>query len=223
MQAGSSCPQKVAYNPLHAELSRATGKVAAFASSGSGGKPSSQFQKKSGSTLDEMEQSRARRQIMMATRLLCPRSGFDLCRCSRACPCPVASVLRQPRSATAPPPLRPGQNHLLRGLAERERDQVLHICAEPVCGSKHPSDVLCLLLDEGTTLCSIRTMYGILALRGEVWPQAFVPPDSGTHPVLNNQKKKAGTSWPKAPNQVGFGILPAEGPVNGRCCRGPRR
>jgi hypothetical protein len=46
-----------------------------------------------------------------------------------------------------------------RALPERERDHLLHHLREPRFADQTPTEVFAILLDEGTYLCSIRTMY----------------------------------------------------------------
>jgi hypothetical protein len=53
-------------------------------------------------------------------------------------------------------------------LPENERDQVLAHLRTPRFADQTPTEVYATLLDEGVYLCSIRTMYRILAAQGEV-------------------------------------------------------
>ena len=75
---------------------------------------------------------------------------------------------------------------------------------------KAPAQVWATLLDEGTYLCSIRTMYRILEEHGEVRERR----NQRRHP--NYTKPEAG--WPKRPTRFGRGILrsfvaPSSGPT----------
>lgn len=55
-----------------------------------------------------------------------------------------------------------------RALAAKEREAVLALLHEPRFVDLAPSEVYATLLDEGQYVCSIRTMYRILAEHGEV-------------------------------------------------------
>ena len=70
--------------------------------------------------------------------------------------------LRGTRPAPEPRP-KPG-----RSLAVAERQAVLDALHVGRFADKAPPEVYATLLDEGTYLCSIRTMYRVLAEHGEV-------------------------------------------------------
>lgn len=55
-----------------------------------------------------------------------------------------------------------------RALSEPERQQVLEVLHSPRFRDASPSQVYATLLDEGTYLCSPRTMYRLLSRHGEV-------------------------------------------------------
>jgi putative transposase len=55
-----------------------------------------------------------------------------------------------------------------RTLSEGERAKVLDVLHEPRFVDLAPAEVFATLLDEGSYLCSVRTMYRILAANGEV-------------------------------------------------------
>jgi putative transposase len=55
-----------------------------------------------------------------------------------------------------------------RALSEGERKRVLDVLHEPRFVDLAPAEVYATLLDEGTYLCSERTMYRVLAAEGEV-------------------------------------------------------
>jgi hypothetical protein len=78
-------------------------------------------------------------------------------------------------------------------LPENERDQVLAQLRTPRFADQTPSEVFATLLDEGTYLCSIRTMYRILAAQGEVTERRR----QRRHPVYQKPELLA-----EAPNQV---------------------
>lgn len=116
-----------------------------------------------------------------------------------------ASVLRQRAALTAPPRTRPPRAASSRALPERERDQVLHHLREPRFADQTPTEVFATLLDEGTYLCSIRTMYRILAAQGEVAERRR----QRTHPVYQKPELLA-----EGPNQVwSWDITKLMGPV----------
>ena len=76
------------------------------------------------------------------------------------------STLYRRRQPVTPKPKRRPRPH--RALDETEREEVLGAlhCVRFV--DKAPAQVRATLLDEGTYLCSIRTMYRILEEHGEV-------------------------------------------------------
>ncbi|MFT6229215.1 MAG: hypothetical protein ACJARE_003641 [Paracoccaceae bacterium] len=69
------------------------------------------------------------------------------------------------------------------------------ICARPVFSDQTPTEVYATLRDEGVYLCSIRTMYRILAAQGEVVERRR----QRRHPVYQKPELLA-----EAPNQVSF-------------------
>ena len=94
-----------------------------------------------------------------------------------------------------------------RRLSAREVLGALH-CERFV--DKAPAQVWATLLDEGTYLCSIRTMYRILEEHGEVRERR----NQRRHPNYH----EAGARWPKRPTRFGRGILrsfvaPSSGPT----------
>jgi transposase InsO family protein len=130
---------------------------------------------------------------MMAAAIALPAgSGLTSAVCA-ALPVSRASVLRHRAALTAPPragkPRPPSQ----RALPERERAQVLDHLRSPRFADQTPTEVFATLLDEGTYLCSIRTMYRILAAQGEVAERRR----QRTHPVYQKPELLA-----EAPNQV---------------------
>lgn len=97
---------------------------------------------------------------------------------------------RRPRSAKSPvaPRTKPE-----RALGTEEQQAVLEVLHSERFGDKAPAEVYATLLDEGTYLCSIRTMYRLLAARGEVRERRNVL----THPQYTKPELLA-----TAPNQV---------------------
>ena len=70
---------------------------------------------------------------------------------------------RQPRRLGPPAP-RPAPAN---ALSEAERQQVLTVLRSPEFCDLAPAQVWARLLDDGTYLCSIATMYRLLAIAGE--------------------------------------------------------
>ena len=111
----------------------------------------------------------------------------------RALNVPRASLyrhLRPPGEEAAPPAPRPSPP---RALSPQERQQVLDVLHSDRFRDKAPPEVFATLLDEGTYLCSLRTMYRILGDSGEVRERR----DQLRHP--NYQKPQLLAT---APNQV---------------------
>jgi putative transposase len=77
---------------------------------------------------------------------------------------PRATYYRRRRPARAAPPRR----QTPRALGERERAAVLGQLHTPRFVDLTPGEVYATLLDEGTYLCSERTMYRLLAEHAEV-------------------------------------------------------
>ena len=73
---------------------------------------------------------------------------------------------RQPKIAPESPPSR--RSRPPRALRADERDHVLQVLHEPRFVDQTPQEIYPTLLDEGIYLCSISTMYRILAAHGEV-------------------------------------------------------
>lgn len=72
------------------------------------------------------------------------------------------------RTLNPKPPADPGQRRSHRGLSDTEREQVYDtLDSERFCDLA-PAQVWATLLDDGTYLCSIPTMYRLLRLRDEV-------------------------------------------------------
>ena len=95
----------------------------------------------------------------MKTRDLCKRVGVrPAC---RALGVPESSFYRQ--LATEPSGHKQPRRTPARALSDEERQVVLdHLCSERFV-DRAPAEVVATLLDEGTYLCSERTMYRILA------------------------------------------------------------
>jgi len=142
--------------------------------------------------------------MMTAAISLPAGSGLTSAVCS-ALSLSRASVLRHRAALTAPSPMRKVRPASARALPKRERDQVLHHLREPRFADQTPTEVFATLLDEGIYLCSIRTMYRILADQGEVVERRR----QRRHPVYQKPELLA-----EAPNQVwSWDITKLMGPV----------
>jgi len=104
---------------------------------------------------------------MAAAVAVSPASGLTTAVCA-ALSVSRASLHRHRAALTAPPgPARP-RRASARALTQGERDQVLAQLRTPRFADQTPVEVYATLLDEGVYLCSIRSMYRILAALGEV-------------------------------------------------------
>jgi putative transposase len=79
-----------------------------------------------------------------------------------------ASYYRKQKSKQAPKPKPKLKPKPARALSDEERQQVLAILHSERFVDQSPQEVYATLLDEGIFLCSIRTMYRILAEQAEV-------------------------------------------------------
>ncbi|MBC7675685.1 MAG: DDE-type integrase/transposase/recombinase [Rhodoferax sp.] len=94
-------------------------------------------------------------------------------------------------------------------MRTRERGQVLAHLRLPRFADQTPTEVYATLLDDGIHLCSIRTMYRILAAHGEVAERRR----QRRHPVCHKPELLA-----KGPNQVwSWDITKLMGPVKWSC------
>ncbi len=122
----------------------------------------------------------------------------------RALGVPRASVYRERRRREFPPQLgtRPSP---ARSLSESERQQVADLLHSRRFVDKAPAAVWAELLDEGSYLCSIRTMYRILGERNEVRERRL----QRRHPHFDKPELLA-----TAPNQCwSWDITKLKGPV----------
>jgi putative transposase len=104
---------------------------------------------------------------MDAVAALAPGSGLITAACtalglSRASLHRRQAFRRQPLAAVRPRPTP------LRALVANERQVVLDLLREPRFVDLAPAEVYASLLDQGVYLCSIRTMYRVLAEHDEV-------------------------------------------------------
>ena len=142
---------------------------------------------------------------MMAAAVTLPAgSGLTTAVCA-ALEVSRASVLRHRAALAAPPRAVKTRAPSARALPESERVQVLAHLRTPRFADQTPTEVFATLLDEGTYLCSIRTMYRILAAQGEVAERRR----QRRHPVYQKPELLA-----EAPNQVwSWDITKLMGPV----------
>ncbi len=92
-----------------------------------------------------------------------------------------------------------------RALSDLERQEVLGVLHSPTFVDKAPAEVYAALLDEGTYLCSMRTMYRILAENDEVRERR----NQLRHPQYQKPELLA-----RAPNQVwSWDITKLRGPA----------
>jgi transposase InsO family protein len=104
-----------------------------------------------------------------------------------------ASVYRARGQLLRPPPSRPARLPPPRALGPEERCRVLDVLRTPRFVDLAPAEIYATLLDEGVYLCSIRTLYRMLAENGEVRERR----DQLRHPVYQKPELLA-----EAPNQV---------------------
>lgn len=93
-------------------------------------------------------------------------------------------------------------------MSETERQAVLDVLHEPRFVDRAPAEIYATLLDEGRYLCSIRTMYRLLAANNEVRERR----DQRRHPVYSKPELLA-----TGPNQVwSWDITKLKGPIKGQ-------
>ena len=85
---------------------------------------------------------------------------------------PVCRALGVPRASyyrwRKPPDRGPVMRRVPRSLPPEERERILSVLHSNRFAELPPAEVYATLLDEGTYLCSIRTMYRLLGAQGEV-------------------------------------------------------
>ena len=141
---------------------------------------------------------------MTAVVALSLASGLTMAVCA-ALEVSRASVHRHRTAPTAAPRAPKPRSPIARALPESERDQVLAHLRTHRFADQTPTEVYATLLDEGVYLCSIRTMYRILAAHGEVAERRR----QRRHPVYQKPELLA-----EGPNQVwSWDITKLMGPV----------
>ena len=171
-------------------------------SPGSGGDDAGDPKKNLRTTGDPPESTRERRErLIVAAEELAGRIGQT----AEACEAlgVARSTLHRRRQPVTPKPKRRPRPH--RALDETEREEVLGALHCERFVDKAPAQVWATLLDEGTYLCSIRTMYRILEEHGEVRERR----NQRRHPNYTKPELLA-----EAPNQVwSWDITKLRGPV----------
>lgn len=102
------------------------------------------------------------------------------------------ATLYRRRTPPAPAP-GPPKRRSHRALSDEERQAVKDVAHSARFADESPAAIVATLLDEGTYLCSIRTMYRILSAEGEVRERR----NQLTHPPYARPELLA-----QAPNQV---------------------
>ena len=130
--------------------------------------------------------------MMQAVMALTAKSGLTASACA-ALDLARASVYRARKRRLQPPPSSPARLAPPRALGPEERSRVLDLLRTPRFVDLAPAEIYATLLDEGVYLCSIRTLYRILAENGEVRERR----DQRRHPVYHKPELLT-----EAPNQV---------------------
>jgi transposase InsO family protein len=130
--------------------------------------------------------------MMQAAIALPANSGLTASACA-ALGLARASVYRARARLLRPPPSTPARLPPPRALGPQERSRVLDLLRTPRFVDLAPAEIYATLLDEGVYLCSIRTLYRILAENGEVRERR----DQLRHPLYQKPELLA-----EAPNQV---------------------
>jgi putative transposase len=104
---------------------------------------------------------------MDAAAALAPRSGLIAAACA-ALGLSRASLHRRECARKQPPALAQARPKPPRALTDAEQQHILEMLGGPRFVDLAPAEIYACLLDEGVYLCSIRTMYRILAEHGEV-------------------------------------------------------
>lgn len=104
---------------------------------------------------------------MDAVAELPPRSGLISATCS-ALGLARASFHRRKHAQNQPLVLAPARPKPARALSETEHQNVLDMLRSDEFADAAPAEIYATLLDQGTYLCSIRTMYRVLSAHDEV-------------------------------------------------------
>jgi putative transposase len=141
---------------------------------------------------------------MAAVVALSPGSGLTTAVCT-ALEVSRASVQWHRRALTDPSRATKPRMPVARALRKSDRYQLLAYLRAPPFADQTPTEVYATLLDEDVYLCSIRTMYRILAAHGEVAERRR----QRRHPVYQKPELQA-----EGPNQVwSWDITKLMGPV----------
>ena len=196
-------------NPLQAELAKANRENAALRRRLDQAEAIIAIQKSGSAAGRDGPGVRQQRQVAMAAVVaLIPGSGLTTAICA-ALEVSRASVHRHRTALIAPPRVTKPRPSVARALRTSERDQVLAHLRTPRFADQTPTEVYATLLDEGVYLCSIRTMYRILAAHGEVAERRRLR----RHPVYQKPELLA-----EGPNEVwSWDITKLMGPVKWSC------
>jgi len=104
---------------------------------------------------------------------------------------PRASVYRRLRPRPSPTAVRTSP----RALSEEERNEVLAVLHTERFVDQPPREVYATLLAEGRYLCSVRTMYRVLAAAGEVRERRNQRAPQQHHPVPRLQARAPNEVW----------------------------
>ena len=104
---------------------------------------------------------------MDAAAALAPRGGLIAAACM-ALGLSRAGLHRRGRATKQPPAPARARPKPPRALTDAEQRRILDMLRGPRFVDLAPAEIYACLLDEGVYLCSIRTMYRILAEHGEI-------------------------------------------------------
>ena len=163
-----AAPSPCSLNPRTPISTRFAAKTPGFANGSNTLKPSLESKKSCRLAGHADGDDRARRDAMMqAIIALTAKSGLTASACA-ALGLARASVYRARRRRLQPPSPGSARPPPPRTLGPEERSRVPDLLRTPRFVDLVPAEIYATLLDEGVYLCSIRTLYRILAEEGEV-------------------------------------------------------
>ena len=190
---GKRGPKPAVLNSLAAELTLAKRENARLKRRLEHAEAIIEVQKSCGSVGHPAGDARQRRRVMMdAVITLAPASGLTAGACA-ALNVSRASIYRRRAHLAQPLNMRRTRPSPQRALSVAERYAVLDLLRAPRFADQAPAEVYASLLDEGVYLCSIRTMYRIMAANQEVRERR----DQLRHPIYKKPELLA-----QAPNEV---------------------
>jgi putative transposase len=104
---------------------------------------------------------------MDAVTALAPQGGLIAATCT-ALGLSRASLHRREAARKQPRAIARARPKPLRAMTDAEQQHILEMLRGPRFVDLAPAEIYACLLDEGVYLCSIRTMYRVLAKHGEV-------------------------------------------------------